>query len=105
MGCGKSKVKKLTDEVKIIESGHHNGHLDGIPNPANQEVVNSVTASLNSPARASLDDSPSAEDLNDPGKRAKLLFQNCIEYFFLKVKSPEEKENRQTSCIKNWIEL
>ena len=87
MGCGKSKVKKLTgDEVKIIESGHHNGHLDGIPNPANQEVVNSVTASLNSPARASLDDSPSAEDLNDPGKRAKLklLFQIMLDISFSK---------------------
>ena len=84
MGCGKSKVKKLTDEVKIIESGHHNGHLDGIPNPANQEVVNSVTASLNSPARASLDDSPSAEDLNDPGKRAKLLFQILLTISFLR---------------------
>ena len=86
MGCGKSRVKKLTeDEMKIIESGHHNGHLDGIPNPASQEVVvNSVTASLNSPARASLDDSPSAEDLNDPGKRAKLLFQIMLNISFLK---------------------
>ena len=84
MGCGKSKIKKLNDEAKIIESGHHNGHLDGIPNPANQEVVNSVTASLNSPARASLDDSPSAEDLNDPGKRAKLLFQIMLNISFLK---------------------
>ena len=88
MGCGKSKVKKLTeDEVKIIESGHHNGHLDGIPNPTNQELVNSVTASLNSPARASLEDSPNAADFNDPGKRAKLVLlpkylEGDSKYFF-----------------------
>ena len=69
MGCGKSKVKKLTDDhEKIAESGHFNNAVisTSINGGETAPVTAAADVSLNSPTGSDASTAEAAQ--NDPGK-------------------------------------